>query len=174
MGVLVEIIPLPPDRWREYRSIRLEALRKDPQAFGSSYEKTLELPDKEWETRLLSTRVRMLFASDSGEIVGLMGIVLDVAEGKSSIVAAYVRESHRRRGIGKRLLEALFEIALNETEIPSIDLSVNGEEAPAVELYRAVGFVESRCGREMLGDGRPHQVITMRKELNRGGGPSRP
>jgi hypothetical protein len=42
----VRVIELPPDRWREYRALRLAALRSDPIAFGSTYEESIAYPDE--------------------------------------------------------------------------------------------------------------------------------
>lgn len=41
----IQIIKLPPERWNEYKTLRLRALQDDPQAFGSSYAKEVAYPD---------------------------------------------------------------------------------------------------------------------------------
>ncbi len=38
---------LSPERWKEYADLRLEALKNDPLAFGSSYEEELQLREEE-------------------------------------------------------------------------------------------------------------------------------
>jgi hypothetical protein len=34
---MIEIKKLPPKKWQEYQKLRLDALKADPVAFGSSY-----------------------------------------------------------------------------------------------------------------------------------------
>ena len=43
-----KIITLPPERWREAKQLRLEALLAEPSAFASSYEDELAFPDEVW------------------------------------------------------------------------------------------------------------------------------
>lgn len=40
---MIEIEKLDDGHWEEYRELRLEALKKEPMAFSSSYEEELEL-----------------------------------------------------------------------------------------------------------------------------------
>ncbi len=39
---MIEITRLAEDRWQEYRYLRLEALKVDPLAFGSSFDEEKE------------------------------------------------------------------------------------------------------------------------------------
>ncbi|MBI2011554.1 hypothetical protein HYS91_02180 [Candidatus Daviesbacteria bacterium] len=48
----IEIIKLNPNRWEEYKELRLQALKENPEAFGSTYEEAADKPDKEWKSRL--------------------------------------------------------------------------------------------------------------------------
>ena len=65
---MVEIIRLPIERWEEYRDLRLEALKGDPVAFGSSFEEEVGLPTEVWQKRIENA----LFALDEGKPVGLI------------------------------------------------------------------------------------------------------
>src|ERR1700678_1277754 len=74
----ITIQRLPPHEWPAYKAIRMEALKSDPQAFGASHAKSLELTDDHWRQRLvaaLESRVSsLLFAKDaSGNVVGIIG-----------------------------------------------------------------------------------------------------
>ncbi len=48
----VRIIQLPPEQWPRYRELRLESLREEPQAFGSSFEDMEQRPEAFWQGRL--------------------------------------------------------------------------------------------------------------------------
>ncbi len=51
----------------------------------------------------------------------------------------YVRESHRRRGLGRALLEAAFERA-RERGAVRIELGASEEDTEAIAFYEALGF----------------------------------
>jgi hypothetical protein len=42
----IEIITLKPEEWKQYRDLRLRALKEEPQAFGSTYEDISKHPDE--------------------------------------------------------------------------------------------------------------------------------
>jgi ribosomal protein S18 acetylase RimI-like enzyme len=159
----VEIVVLHPNEWPLYRAIRLESLQIEPQAFGSTYAKTLELPDEEWANRLGSTRNHPRFARLDGEIVALAGIALERDKRSASIFGAYVRPSHRGQGIGKRLMESLLQIARAEPGIDQIVLCVNAAQPAAIALYRSCGFSETRRTEDILGDGANCEVVHMER-----------
>ncbi len=48
----MEILRLPVENWKEYRELRLRALREDPEAFSSSYATAIDEPDEFWRGRL--------------------------------------------------------------------------------------------------------------------------
>ena len=49
---MIEIKQLPPERWQDYQKLRLEALKADPIAFGSSYEEEISRPEEFWRNRI--------------------------------------------------------------------------------------------------------------------------
>ena len=71
------IITLPPERWREARQLRLEALRSEPAAFASSLAEERAFSDDVWITRLTSAFQRdhnlTCFAEQNGRLVGMAG-----------------------------------------------------------------------------------------------------
>lgn len=67
----MEIIKLTSEDWEKYKNIRLEALRKDNIAFGTSYEEALNKKDEEWKATLEKPDRYLFFAKDKNEIVGL-------------------------------------------------------------------------------------------------------
>ena len=73
----IKIIQLFPDRWQEYKELRLEALQKDPQAFGQKYEKAREFSDEYWIDHLERSRTKdkilVFFAENNRKLVGMMG-----------------------------------------------------------------------------------------------------
>jgi len=154
---LVEIRKLPADRWRDYRDLRLEALKSDPSAFGSSFEEEETFTEDEWRKRIQN----VLFALSDGRPIGMIVYVFD--EGLKTkhiaeIYGFYVSANHRGEGVGTRLLErALLHIRKNKRVI-KVTLAVNPEQRAAVKPYRRAGFVvtgrtekELKVGRRFYG-----------------------
>jgi len=69
---MVQVGRLAPERWREYKELRLEALEADPTAFGSSAEDEAQLSDAEWAKRAQN----VLIAFSGGEPIGMIGFLL--------------------------------------------------------------------------------------------------
>ena len=71
------IITLPPERWREAKELRLEALLDTPTAFASSFEDELAFTDAVWIARQKSAYERdgnlTFFAEVDGALVGMAG-----------------------------------------------------------------------------------------------------
>jgi putative acetyltransferase len=89
-----------------------------------------------------SDRAIMLVAEDGGEIVGdltLRAISPRRALQHVASLGMSVRASHRRRGIGRALLEAGIEWA-RSIGITRLELYVFADNAPAIALYEALGF----------------------------------
>ncbi len=162
---MIEVGRLQPERWEEYRALRMEALQSDPTAFGSSVEDEVPLSEAEWERRAENT----LFAFSDGKPVGMIAVVTSTRQKTkhvADIFGVYVRSSERRKGIGKILLEsALKEIAKNP-DVEKIKLTVNPEQRAALELYRKAGFREvGRLRRELKVGGRYYDELMMEKHI---------
>jgi [ribosomal protein S18]-alanine N-acetyltransferase len=77
---------------------------------------------------------------ESGAVVGFGGIWLMVDE--AHVTTFGVHPDHRRRGIGRRLLLSLAELAV-ELGSARMTLEVRISNAPAQALYRSFGFREA-------------------------------
>ena len=130
---------LSPDDSDAYRRIRLEALGKAPDAYGSSYSVEAALPLAAFRERLANTVVLAAYRGD--EIVGMAGLMRGAGmkeRHKARLWGMYVREDSRRLGIGKALVSALIDEAPQGIE--QISLAVVQENRSAVALYQALGF----------------------------------
>jgi len=136
---MIKIKKLPSNKWKKYKDLRLGALKKDPTAFGSSYEEELKLSESEWKKRIKNT----LFALDGNKAVGMIVYVLNKKQKIrhiANIFGVYVKKEYRSQGIGKKLIEsALSQIRKNRNTI-KIDLTVNPKQKEAVKLYKKYGF----------------------------------
>jgi ribosomal protein S18 acetylase RimI-like enzyme len=162
---LFKVAELPGERWQEFRDLRLEALKEEPAAFGSSYEEEQALKEEDWRRRIGT----MIFALEGDAPVGMISFaVSDRAKTKhvAHIYSVYVRRSARGKGAGGGLLKAALDRLRKHGGVVKVQLSVNPEMRPAVRLYEREGFVaQMRAQKELLVDGRYHDLLYMEKML---------
>ena len=167
------IINLPPDRWREAKRLRLEALLAEPSAFASSYDDEQAFPDEVWIARLTSAFERngnlTFFAESDGALIGMAGAgwsskakLRHVAE----VYSVYVSPEWRGKGLASRLMRRLLAELRSLGWIEKARLEVNGESRAAVRLYEKLGFeIVGRARRELKVDGRYYDLHMMELHL---------
>jgi GNAT superfamily N-acetyltransferase len=137
----MKIVKLAPERWQEYRELRLEALKTDPEAFGASYESTLQRTAEWWIGRLQAARIdpnqTILFAEEDGRLLGMAGTYPEEEAGCVDVISMYVTPTARGKGIGRALLQSVTK----EIVAKEIRLCVNATLPAAVRLYQSFGFV---------------------------------
>jgi|SRR5690606_21647485 GNAT superfamily N-acetyltransferase len=143
----VIIMPASEDDWEAFGRIRLASLREpgSPQAASLGREEGFREPH--WRMRLRGTMYLLAWEDeDRRRAVGMIGIMQEPGAPVEErlLVSLYVRESHRRQGIGKALLRAATHwAAVDDAKVVSAWV-VDGEE-PAMGLF-------SRCGFELTGE----------------------
>jgi ribosomal protein S18 acetylase RimI-like enzyme len=105
---------------------------------------------------LKEPRARVLVAEDEGDILGAASIWIkpDLAHGDVVIEMPMliVSEKARRRGVGKRLVEEVQSIAIDENAT-LIELVATRENNAARSFYSSLGFVETEhIALEFIGD----------------------
>ena len=158
---MVRIQRLPASRWADYRALRLEALRTDAAAFGSSYEEELKHRPHVWKERLGSC----IFAVSEGLPVGMISVVFnDRAKTRhvADIFGFYVTPDARGKGVGRALLNAAVAAARKRKGVLKLELSVNPEFQPALSLYDGVGFEATGTAKKALNvGGRFYDLLNM-------------
>jgi ribosomal protein S18 acetylase RimI-like enzyme len=148
-----------------FRDIRLEALRTNPEAFGSSFDVESAQPSSWFSDRLGSSVV--LGAFRDTELVGIAGFVVQQGQKsahKGLLWGMYVRPNARAIGVGRRLVEAILDVARQHVEL--IQLSVVHDNAPARRLYASLGFVDYGLEKNALKQGgRYYDEVLMAKDL---------
>jgi ribosomal-protein-alanine N-acetyltransferase len=95
-------------------------------------------------------------SDESQYVLGFAGIWLLADEAHITNIA--VREKHRRRGIGERLLIAIIELAI-ELGAKLITLEVRASNLDAQKLYARYGFVRVGLRRGYYTDNREDAVL---------------
>ncbi|HVJ55940.1 MAG TPA: GNAT family N-acetyltransferase [Aliidongia sp.] len=124
---------------REFRTIRLEALRQAPDAFGSDYESEAAQPDDHFQMRLTNSTV--LAAYVGSRIAGIAGFARHSSLRelhKAYLWGVYVRAEARGQGMGAALVGAILDQAAEGVE--QILLTVGSANKAALTLYERLGF----------------------------------
>ena len=148
-----------------FRTLRLEALRQDPDAFGSTYDSEAADPPERFRRTLADGRVFGLFRA--GSLVGMAGYAVrdwPKSRHKGGVWGTYVRPSERGKGGAEALMRALIAAAAAEVEI--LQLKVVSGNAAARGLYEKLGFAQYGLEKRALKQsGRYDDEILMALEL---------
>jgi RimJ/RimL family protein N-acetyltransferase len=124
-----------------FRSIRLEGLRNDPEAFGSTFEKESSEPEQYFVDRLTRNAVFGGFAG--GRLVGVAGFYSfgdTKSKHKGVLFGMYITPEARGSGLAAALVETLLKHASEEVE--QVQLTVVANNPRARRFYQRMGFVE--------------------------------
>ncbi len=135
-----------PGEWVELRDTRLAALADAPSAFASTTAREAAFGDEEWRERAHAAaegaeRATFL-AREGARVVGLVGgFRAGTVDGAVvELVSMWTDPRHRRRGVGRALVRAVVDWAAT-TGAERVELWVTQGNAPAQQLYEAMGFV---------------------------------
>jgi RimJ/RimL family protein N-acetyltransferase len=113
--------------------------------------------------------------SGEGEIAGHVDLRAraEPAATHRALLGMGVDRRHRQQGVGRRLLEAACDWALQQPALDWIDLEVLSVNAPARRLYESAGFVECGYIEDLFRiDGQSLGDTLMRRRLLRSTGPA--
>lgn len=150
------------DDWMALRSIRLEALRDTPDAYGSSLAAALSFSDNRW--RLMSVQQEYVLVERDGDVVGMAaGGYHDDRPGEHWLYATYVTPSARGGGVAAALVDAVVAWARGE-RATALYLDVTTSLARARAFYRKMGFEPT--GELRVMDRDPSiELVRMRRDL---------
>jgi ribosomal protein S18 acetylase RimI-like enzyme len=143
LGLSFSIQRITPQTVEVFKAVRLRALEDAPSAFGSTYARESTFSDSEWSARVErwngDTGVGFL-ATDLGEPCGIAGSLLDQADGsRAELVSVWTAPTHRGRGIGGLLVEAVISWA-HSRDVHDLYLMVTQTNDAAIRLYQKLGF----------------------------------
>jgi ribosomal protein S18 acetylase RimI-like enzyme len=127
-----------------FKAMRVYAATESPASVKPTPEEELERPIEEFEKKLSwDSHNFVLGAFDGDQMVGIAGLRREPGKKihhTATLWGIYVTPRYRARGIAKRLVRAILDIAGGIAEITQIRLSVHTRNAPARQLYTASGF----------------------------------
>ncbi|KRQ02380.1 GNAT family N-acetyltransferase [Bradyrhizobium manausense] len=135
----VEIRRLSIDDLDLFRAVRVEALQKHPETFGSPEE------EEGGEAAVAAYRHwlsgSMLGAFERKALVGIAGFYVSPekrSQHRGHIFSVYVREANRGKGVGDRLIKELLSLA--EPRVDQVHLAVLISATDAINIYKRNGF----------------------------------
>jgi GNAT superfamily N-acetyltransferase len=153
----VQVRRLAPADVETLRTIRLEALRSDPDAFGSTLEREEGRSDDDWRA-WLGRGATFVAETDDGP-VGLIVARPHDDPTTVGIYAMFVSSRARRRGIGRALVEAAIEWAAS-SGATQVTLMVIDRNESASKLYKSCGFIYSGQSERRERDGAVELAMT--------------
>jgi RimJ/RimL family protein N-acetyltransferase len=126
-----------------YVALRREALLAAPLAFASSPEDDFASDPEAVREHFQRTDREVIFGAFRSQLVGTLGLYRDrhrKASHKAHIWGMYVREAHRRQGLGSKLLRAVLAHAEAMPGVSWVHLSVSSVAPEARRLYESAGF----------------------------------
>ena len=164
------------DEVATFRTLRLEALRDNPTAFGADYQQDINRPDSFGEVRVHNGQgdgdVVIYVAEDAGELVGMAGVYRPdnpKVRYSGTLWGVYVRPAWRGRGLGRQVSQACVEWA-RAKGLDILKLGVTIPNPPAVRCYESLGFrsygIEPKT---FMIAGQYYDLMRMFLELNKNG-----
>jgi len=136
---------ITPNEVDVYWSLRLEALRTNPEAFGGSYEEVIDTPIEDVRSRIEATDNDYILGAftESNLIVGMLGFKREQSiktRHKGFLWGMYVTPGYRKKRIGWGLLNEVLERSKKLQGLEQINLCVVTSNHGARELYIKAGF----------------------------------
>jgi ribosomal protein S18 acetylase RimI-like enzyme len=145
-----------------WRSIRIDALRDAPEAFGQTAEHAEQQPLSDFESTV-SGPFPPFAAFDGDKVIGTAGFYIlggPKMSHRGVLWGMYVPPAHRRRGVGRKLVTAIIDHACGLVD--QIHLHVVTANAAAYGFYRSMGFVTYGVEpRALRHDGRDYDEAMM-------------
>lgn len=135
----IEIKILTASEVEAFRAIRLSALEKSPQMFGSSYALEVVKPVEFFENCLLNSTVFGVYHQN--QMIGVAALTQEkVAKlaHKAHLSSVFIAPEYRQNGVASKLLQAIVEYSRQHVE--QILLSVAEGNNSAIHLYEKFGF----------------------------------
>jgi ribosomal protein S18 acetylase RimI-like enzyme len=138
--------PITASDVTSFKTTRLRALEDTPLAFGSTYAKESQLTDADWQQRVdqwNSDRAMAFLAWDGPDPCGIAAGFLDADDPhQAHLVSMWVAPTHRRRGVGQLLVNAVIDWA-SSVRSQALLLNVTSINSSAIHFYQQLGFTNT-------------------------------
>lgn len=128
-----------------YQDVRLNGLRTNPDAFGSTFDREDKFSLETVIERIKPNNDKFVLGAfdDKDILVGIVTFVRDngvKTSHKSNVFGMYVAKDMRGKGVGKKLMYELIRISKGIVGLEQINLTVVAYNDSAKNLYKSLGF----------------------------------
>lgn len=130
---------LKTEDWLAYKTLRLEALRNHPEAYGSSFEEESNLSDEQFAASFKNCDMYGCFVDN--ELVGIAGFFVYSQlkmQHRGVLFAMYIKPDYRKMGIADVLVKTIIQHA--KKRVTQLHLTVVTTNQVALNLYEKNGF----------------------------------
>jgi ribosomal protein S18 acetylase RimI-like enzyme len=103
----------------------------------------------------------LIFARIEKKLVGMVGAFVAKEPDNAHVIAVYVAPEVRGKGISNMLMNSLLDKLRKNSSIRTITVEVNPEQKAALNLYKSLGFKFIEEYKEVLGDGKEHNLYRL-------------
>lgn len=149
-----------------FRDLRLQALKEAPEAFEQRYEVENEKPMTYWQElvdALTSPSKHIMLMAYFAETCAGVVYGFNKGSGNGSFGGMWVAKTHRKQGVGIRLVEEIFEWAKSR-EISTLHIWNMEGNLAAQNLYEKAGFQPTGVRKDL--ETQPSKrIVQYKKEL---------
>ena len=157
-----EIKYLSENEWQDYKSIRLEALKKHPEYFCPSRNEA-KFTEEEWRERLVNPNAAQFGLYADSELIGLTGIFREREQ--AHLVQSYIREDYRGKGLSKLFYKARLEWAREQEGIKRLVVEHRDDNLPSKGAHQNFGFQFVKSRDQLWPDGQKRPCLVYHLEL---------
>jgi len=126
-----------------FKEIRLKALKDSPDAYGSTYEASIQRTESSWLEQLATTTSGDLrntqFAFDGDNCIGIAALYREADAPAGAIIMMWVAPEYRGTAAASTLVQSLLDWA-KKAGHDSVSLSVTDTNDRAIQFYKNCGF----------------------------------
>lgn len=156
----IKVRAFEPEDWLLYKHTRMNALKESPDAFVSTYESALTIPDQDWRVRIENVDRENNFPMAAYVDDVIAGMAWVKTEGDTAhLYQMWVSPEFRGLGVGSTLLKSALDWAATR-KASVLQLGVTSGDSPATRMYESAGFTPTG-DLESLREGSELQVQNM-------------
>jgi RimJ/RimL family protein N-acetyltransferase len=150
---------------QDFKAIRLEALEKHKNVFGSTVEKEASYSDDQWINLWLKENcpnVASFGLFNGEELIAITAIVRtsDDPSGKTAkLCASYIKEEYRGKGLSKQLYKARIDWAKQRGDFDNIIVSHRSGNEASRNANQAFGFTHTHSAPHTWPDGKTEDEV---------------
>lgn len=141
MNIIIKMIDAI--EWADYKEIKIESVKKESSAFGTTLDEIINFNVRYWIEFLNDKNNIVLIAYDKSNPIGLIRAALideDVEIGAAFIGSLYVNKDYRQKGLSQNLINTLINEILKYNVFNAVRLWVNQSQMSAINLYTKLSF----------------------------------